>query len=127
MDLSFNSYVTFDNVKVPVENLIGKENQGFKYIMYKYVKTNAGRSRFSFSRHSFNHERLSGIIHAVRFSRELMRDATQHAHQREAFGKKLIQSKADEWWVRVCLTSRLPPRVADQVIRYKLANMARQV
>ena len=25
----------FDNVKVPRENLIGKENQGFKYIMYK--------------------------------------------------------------------------------------------
>lgn len=28
-------YVTFDNVKVPVENLIGKEGSGFKYIMYK--------------------------------------------------------------------------------------------
>jgi alkylation response protein AidB-like acyl-CoA dehydrogenase len=41
---------------------------------------------------SFNHERLSGIIHAVRFSRELIRDALLHAHHREAFGKKLIES-----------------------------------
>lgn len=85
----FSRFVTFDNVKVPVENLIGKENNGFKYIMF-----------------NFNHERLSGIIHAVRFSRECIRDALMHAHQREAFGKKLID---------------------NQVIRYKLANMARQV
>jgi alkylation response protein AidB-like acyl-CoA dehydrogenase len=72
---SGTTYVTFEDVKVPVQNLIGKENNGFKYIMY-----------------NFNHERLSGIIHAVRFSRELIRDALVHAHQREAFGKKLIDS-----------------------------------
>jgi hypothetical protein len=28
--------VTFDNVKVPVTNMIGKPGNGFKYIMYKY-------------------------------------------------------------------------------------------
>jgi alkylation response protein AidB-like acyl-CoA dehydrogenase len=27
---SGTTYVTFEDVKVPVENLIGKENQGFK-------------------------------------------------------------------------------------------------
>jgi alkylation response protein AidB-like acyl-CoA dehydrogenase len=32
---SGTTFVTFDNVRVPVENLIGKENNGFKYIMYK--------------------------------------------------------------------------------------------
>jgi len=68
---------------------IGKENQAFKYIM-----------------NNFNHERLSGIIHAVRFSRELFRDAILHAHQREAFGKTLIH---------------------NQVVRYKLANMSRRI
>ena len=30
---SGTSYITFEDVKVPVENLIGKENQGFKCIM----------------------------------------------------------------------------------------------
>ena len=30
---SGTTYITFEDVKVPVENLIGKENQGFKYIM----------------------------------------------------------------------------------------------
>ena len=86
---SGTTYVTFEDVKVPVENLIGKEDQGFKYIMY-----------------NFNHERMSGIIHAVRFSRECFHDALVHAHQREAFGKKLID---------------------NQVIRYKMSNMIRQI
>ena len=30
---SGTTYITMDEVKVPVENLIGTENQGFKYIM----------------------------------------------------------------------------------------------
>jgi alkylation response protein AidB-like acyl-CoA dehydrogenase/predicted heme/steroid binding protein len=33
---SGTSYITFDNVKVPCSNLIGKENQGFKLIMYNF-------------------------------------------------------------------------------------------
>src|SRR5277367_7024925 len=49
---SGTTYVNFEDVKVPVENLIGKENSGFKVIM-----TN------------FNHERLGIIIQANRFSR----------------------------------------------------------
>ena len=30
------AYVIFENVKVPVENLLGKENEGFKAIMYNF-------------------------------------------------------------------------------------------
>ncbi len=33
---SGTTYITFEDVKVPVENLIGKENQGFRYIMYNF-------------------------------------------------------------------------------------------
>lgn len=30
------AYVTFENVKVPVENLIGKENEGFKIVLSNF-------------------------------------------------------------------------------------------
>jgi hypothetical protein len=40
------------DVRVPKENLIGKENKGFKYIM-----------------HNFNSERMGIVIQATRFSR----------------------------------------------------------
>ncbi len=33
---SGTSYVTFEDVRVPVENMIGKENKGFKAIMVPY-------------------------------------------------------------------------------------------
>jgi alkylation response protein AidB-like acyl-CoA dehydrogenase len=55
---------------------------------------------------NFNHERMAGIIHGVRFSRECLREALMHARQREIYGKKLID---------------------NQVIRQKLANMGRRI
>lgn len=39
---SGTSFIIFDNVHVPIENLIGKEGEGFKYIVI-----------------NFNHERLT--------------------------------------------------------------------
>eukprot|EP00455_Lapot_gusevi_P041972 TRINITY_DN492_c0_g1_i1.p1 TRINITY_DN492_c0_g1~~TRINITY_DN492_c0_g1_i1.p1 ORF type:complete len:461 (+),score=209.55 TRINITY_DN492_c0_g1_i1:75-1385(+) len=70
---SGTSLVTFDNVHVPVANLIGKENQGFKYIMY-----------------NFNHERFSLCVQAIRFARVCLEEAMMHAQRRQTFGKKLI-------------------------------------
>jgi len=70
---SGTTYITFEDVKVPVENLIGKENQGFKYIMY-----------------NFNHERFGIIVQAVRFARVCLEEAFTYAHKRKTFGKKLI-------------------------------------
>ncbi|KAF1349996.1 acyl-CoA dehydrogenase/oxidase [Delphinella strobiligena] len=70
---SGTTYVTFEDVKVPVENLIGKENQGFKVIM-----TN------------FNHERIGIIIQCVRFSRVCYEESMKYAHKRRTFGQKLI-------------------------------------
>lgn len=73
MRTSGTTYITFDNVKVPAENLIGKENQGFKVIMS-----------------NFNHERIGIIVQANRLSRVLYEEACKHAHKRSTFGKKLI-------------------------------------
>ncbi|OQE87120.1 hypothetical protein PENNAL_c0020G07244 [Penicillium nalgiovense] len=70
---SGTTYVTFEDVKVPVENLIGKENQGFKVIM-----TN------------FNHERIGIVIQCVRFSRVCYEESMKYAHKRKTFGKRLI-------------------------------------
>ncbi|KAF2254938.1 acyl-CoA dehydrogenase-like protein [Trematosphaeria pertusa] len=70
---SGTTYITFEDVKVPVENLIGKENQGFKVVM-----TN------------FNHERIGIIIQCVRFSRVCYEEAIKYAHKRKTFGKRLI-------------------------------------
>jgi len=71
---SGTTYVTFEDVKVPVDNLIGKENQGFKVIM-----TN------------FNHERLGIVIQCGRFSRVLYEESMKYANKRVTFGKKMIE------------------------------------
>jgi len=71
---SGTTYITFEDVKVPVENLLGKENQGFKVIM-----TN------------FNHERLGIVIQCNRFSRVLYEESVKYANKRMTFGKKLIE------------------------------------
>lgn len=70
---SGTTYVTFEDVKVPVENLIGKENQGFKVIV-----TN------------FNHERIGIIIQALRFARVCYEESVKYAYKRKTFGKRLI-------------------------------------
>ncbi|KAI9733021.1 MAG: hypothetical protein M1834_003566 [Cirrosporium novae-zelandiae] len=69
---SGTTYITFEDVKVPVENLIGKENQGFKVVM-----TN------------FNHERIGIIIQCIRFSRVCFEESMKYAHKRRTFGKRL--------------------------------------
>lgn len=69
---SGTTYVTFEDVKVPVKNLIGKENQGFKVIM-----TN------------FNHERLGIIIQSNRFARVCYEEAYKYSLKRKTFGVRL--------------------------------------
>jgi len=71
---SGTTYVTFEDVKVPVENLIGKENQGFKVIM-----TN------------FNHERIGIVIQSLRFARVCYEEAMKYSHKRKTFGVALIK------------------------------------
>lgn len=67
------TYITFEDVLVDANNLLGTEGQGFKYIL-----TN------------FNHERLSLAISATMQSRKLLSTAFDYVMKREAFGKTLI-------------------------------------
>jgi len=71
---SGTTYITFEDVKVPVENLIGKEGAGFKYIMY-----------------NFNHERWGMCVQVARLSRVCLEESLKYAQKRETFGKKLIE------------------------------------
>ena len=68
------SYITFENVKVPIENLLGEENEGFKIIMS-----------------NFNHERWMIVCCMSSGSRLIVEECFKWANQREAFGKKLIE------------------------------------
>eukprot|EP00386_Alphamonas_edax_P005669 GDKI01018432.1.p1 GENE.GDKI01018432.1~~GDKI01018432.1.p1 ORF type:complete len:665 (+),score=221.15 GDKI01018432.1:116-1996(+) len=70
---SGTTYINFENVKVPIANRIGEENQGFKYIMY-----------------NFNNERLGFCAQANRFSRVCYSESFKYALKRKTFGKRLI-------------------------------------
>ncbi|KAK3725099.1 hypothetical protein LTR37_000610 [Vermiconidia calcicola] len=69
------TYIELDDVEVPVENLIGQEGMGMRYIM-----TN------------FNHERLSIAISATRQARVALSSAFAYTLKREAFGKPLMDN-----------------------------------
>mmetsp|Transcript_36297 Transcript_36297/g.67509 ORF Transcript_36297/g.67509 Transcript_36297/m.67509 type:complete len:515 (-) Transcript_36297:196-1740(-) len=66
--------VVLDNVRVPVSNLLGKENDGFKLIMY-----------------NFNHERWFICQVLLGQMRAALTDAFMWARQRKVFGKPLIE------------------------------------
>ena len=71
---SGSTFITFEDVAVPVENLLHKENRGFEVIMS-----------------NFNAERKSIATSAIRLSRVCAEDAWRHACTRETFGHKLIE------------------------------------
>ena len=86
---SGTTYINLEDVKVPVRNLIGREGDGFKMIMY-----------------NFNHERWGFVAQANRLSRVCLEDAFSYAMRRKTFGKRLVD---------------------HQLIRWKIAEMARQI
>ncbi|KAI9499666.1 acyl-CoA dehydrogenase/oxidase [Zychaea mexicana] len=67
------AYITLENVKVPVENLLGKEGAGFQVIMS-----------------NFNHERWVMLAGATQGGRLAVEECFKWAMQRKVFGKRLI-------------------------------------
>lgn len=70
------SFVEMDEVQVPIENLIGKENEGFKIIM-----TN------------FNKERFIMSVGCNRKARTCLSESFEYANRRHTFGKPLISNQ----------------------------------
>jgi acyl-CoA dehydrogenase len=64
----------FDNCRVPAENLIGEEGQGFKLIM-----------------HNFNSERMGMAASCTAYARVCLEEAIAYAKQRTTFGKPIAQ------------------------------------
>lgn len=64
--------LAFDDVKVPVENLLGKENHGFYYIMQHFAL-----------------ERLFMAIGGMAASEYALEVTLQYMNEREAFGRKI--------------------------------------
>eukprot|EP00924_Labyrinthula_sp_SR-Ha-C_P010079 maker-scaffold_40-snap-gene-1.50-mRNA-1 protein AED:0.18 eAED:0.18 QI:96/1/1/1/1/1/2/175/418 len=81
MDNTHNTtFVILNDVKVPKDYLIGKENQGFKYIMI-----------------NFNHERFVIAAAVVRMCRMCYQEAFHEANKRIVFGRKLIDNGVIRW------------------------------
>jgi len=66
----------FDDVKVPVENLIGEENKGFRYVML-----------------NFNSERLGMAASCTAFSRVCLEESIAWARERKVFGGRLADQQ----------------------------------
>ncbi|QRW17607.1 acyl-CoA dehydrogenase [Rhizoctonia solani] len=66
-------YITFDNVKVPSENMLGPENGGLLVILS-----------------NFNHERWVMCCASARSQRLIVEECLKWANQRKVFGKPLI-------------------------------------
>jgi acyl-CoA dehydrogenase len=64
----------FDDCRVPAENLIGEEGQGFRLIM-----------------HNFNSERMGMAASCTAYARVCLEEAIAYARERKTFGKPLAQ------------------------------------
>ena len=101
------TFITFDNVKVPVENLLGEENKGIYVILS-----------------NFNHERWTMACATVRNMRLVVEESLKWAHQRLVFGKRLI----DQPVIRQKLAKMIALCESHQswleTITYQMCNMA---
>ncbi|KAK7179941.1 acyl-dehydrogenase [Paraphaeosphaeria sporulosa] len=70
------SFVELDNVYVPIENLVGKENEGFRIIMK-----------------NFNKERFIMSVGCNRKARTCLSHSFEYATKRHTFGKPLISNQ----------------------------------
>jgi alkylation response protein AidB-like acyl-CoA dehydrogenase len=104
---SGTTYATFDDVKVPVENVVGKVGEGFKYIMY-----------------NFNHERITIAIIAIRLCRICLEDVVEHAKRRKAFGKPLIDQPVVRYKIAQMARKTEASSALLEAIVYQLSKMS---
>jgi alkylation response protein AidB-like acyl-CoA dehydrogenase len=103
------AYVTFDNVRVPVENTLGPEGGGIFVILS-----------------NFNHERWVMVCASARAQRMIVEECLKWVSQRKAFGKPLSSQAV----VRAKLAAMIARAEAVQAwlenVTYQMCNMVRR-
>ncbi len=106
---SDTAQLSFDNVRIPADQLLGEEGQGFKIAMS-----------------TLDGGRIGIAAQAIGISQAAYEAAVDYAKQREQFGKPLVQFQAIQWKiaemaVRIDAARLLTHRAAwlkDQGVRY---------
>ena len=93
----------FDNVRVPVDHLLGPENRGFAVIM-----------------HNFNSERMAMSVSMAASARVCLEEAVSWARERNTFGKRLadhqvIRHKIAEMKMRINATEAYIQTLSKQI------------
>lgn len=99
---SDTAVLSFEDVRVPVENRIGEEGMGFYYQMEQ-----------------FQVERLVGAIGGVAGAEVAVRDTILYCQERRAFGKPLIANQ----WIQFKLSELLTEIEAAKHLNYYCASM----
>ncbi|PMD33606.1 acyl-CoA dehydrogenase NM domain-like protein [Hyaloscypha variabilis F] len=108
---SGSTYIEFDDVEVPVSNLLGTKNQGFKIIMS-----------------NFNHERVWLACTSLRLARTCLQDAYNYALSRQTFGTALINHQAIRSKFSVLGGSILPAHAfMESLVAHSLSNSDPQI
>lgn len=100
------AHIFFDNVKVPIENLLGKENEGFKCVMA-----------------NFNHERWMICVGIIRSARAILDDCLRWSHQRYVFKKRLIDQPVIRLKIADMVTEIETCYAWLESITYQMCNM----
>ncbi|KAI8356629.1 acyl-CoA dehydrogenase/oxidase [Choanephora cucurbitarum] len=101
------AYVTFENVKVPVENLLGQENKGFLVVLS-----------------NFNHERWVMLTGASIACRLAIEECFKWATQRQVFGKRLIDQPVIRNKLAKMISSLESVHAWIENLTYQMNNMS---
>jgi len=102
---SDTAVLTFEDMRVPVENRIGEEGMGFYLQMQQ-----------------FQIERLVGAIGGTAGAEKAVRDTIQYTQERRAFGKPLIANQ----WIHFKLSELLAEIEAQKQLNYYCAALVEE-
>jgi alkylation response protein AidB-like acyl-CoA dehydrogenase len=104
LDAQDTAELSFDNVRVPAENLLGEEGMGFVYLMQNLPQ-----------------ERLSIAIMAAAAMEEVLESTLQYAKERKAFGKPIGSFQNNRFVLAELATEATMVRImVDEFIRLHL-------
>ncbi|KAL7422285.1 hypothetical protein Q5752_002931 [Cryptotrichosporon argae] len=100
------AYITFDNVKVPAENVLGPEDGGLLVILS-----------------NFNHERWVMCCGSARSSRFIVEECLKWSSQRQVFGKPLIAQAVIRNKLALMIAKVEAMQAWLEAVTYQMCNM----